>query len=381
MAKPLPTPEYSIDGRKLRPLLLEQVPTTLFDAPPGAEGIRLRCSCGHSYPPPWTQKLPFEFSPKIAADNTLLMPPPLAVPCPVCRRENDYAFPSAKVPQAIADVYGDNSTMHLEERPEVALVYAFVAIHPGSTAGIQNKMDAVKRLLRPHAEPRSWAFHTKKLYSQRDRAKLGITMPPEKIDEAVRDLASVLSVHQDARLLSVTLVPPFDIDRAVNRAVPGGDPDEKHKAEQSMLKNLRDLVLAAGITFVTEFLTRPGHGWGAKFTLEAETLDHDKDHIDWQVERIGRGLRFDLNFVHVCNGYPIGLPVTAGKAPIVELELADLVSYMVRRFFHKAMLGEPINLPLDLIGRVFWGVWTGERIGTHTAVGYPADHFFPPERG
>lgn len=342
--------------------------TTLFDAPPGAEDIRLTCQCGHSYHPPWTEKLPYEFAPKIASDNTLLMPLPLAVPCPMCSRENSYAFPAAKTPQGVAEVYGDDSTMRLEERPEHALIYAFVAIHPFSTAPIQRKMDEAKRRLRRHADPGSWAFHTQELYKKRDRERLGIAMPLEETDAVVRDLASVLSLHQDARLVSAMLVPPFD----VSAAVAGGEP----KKQQALLKNLKELALAAGITFVTEFLTR--HSWGANFTLEAGTLDHETNLIDWPVEKVGRGLRFDLNFVHVCNGLPIRLPVTAPKAPIVELELADLVAFLVQRFFHKAMLGERTEFPLNLIGRVFWGVYTGDRLGTHTAVGYPADHFFPP---
>jgi hypothetical protein len=57
------------------------------------------------------------------------------------------------------------------------------------------------------------------------------------------------------------------------------------------------------------------------------------------------------------------------------------VAFFVRRFFHKALLGERTDFRLDLIGRVWWGVYTGARIGTHTAVGYPHDHFFPPESG
>ena len=370
-AKALPTPKYSIEGRKLRPLLLEQVPTTLFDAPPGAENIRLDCECGHSYPPPWTQKLPFEFAPEVAADNTLLMPPPLAVPCPSCGRDNHFAFPTAKAAEGIAEVYGDDNTMHIGGRTERAIVYAFVAIHPSSTAGIQERMDEAKRKLRPHADPRSWAFHVHELHKREDRERLRIALSLPDTDAVIRDLASVLALEQDTRLVSVMLIPPFDM----NAVVASGRPKE----QQALLKSFRELALAAGITFVTELLTR--QGWGAKFTLEAGMLDHEQGGIDWPVERIGRGLRFDLNFVHVCRGLPIGLPVTAKKAPIVELELADLVAFFVRRYCHKGMLGERTDFRLDLIGRVWWGLYTGGRIGTHTAVGYPHDHFFPPESG
>ena len=115
--KALPTPKYYIGGRKLRPLQLKDVPTILFDGPPGTENILLNCRCGNSYPPPWTKKLPFEFAPEIAPDNTLLIPPLLAVPCPSCGHENHYTFPAAKEPQAVAEVYGDDNTMRLEVVP------------------------------------------------------------------------------------------------------------------------------------------------------------------------------------------------------------------------------------------------------------------------
>ncbi len=257
-AKALPTPGYFIEGRKLRPLLLEQVPTTLFDAPPGAENIRLDCECGHSYPPPWTEKLPFEFAPELAADNTLLMPPPLAVPCPSCRRDNYFAFPTAKAAEGIAEVYGGDNIMHIGGRPERAIVYAFVAIHPSSTAGIQERMDEAKRKLRPHADPRSWAFHVHELHKKEDRERLGIAVSLPGTDAVIRDLASVLALEQDTRLVSVMLIPPFDM----NAVVTSGKPRE----QQALLKSFRDLALAAGITFVTELLTR--QGWGAKFTLD-----------------------------------------------------------------------------------------------------------------
>ena len=261
--------------------------------------------------------------------------------------------------------------MHIGGRPERAIVYAFVAIHPLSTAGIQQRMDEAKRKLRPHADPRSWAFHVHELHTKKDREELGIAVSLPETDALIRDLASALALHQDARLVSAMVIPPFDMNAVVTSG--------KRKEQQALLKDLRELALAAGVTFVTEILTR--QGWGAKFTLEAGTLDHEQGGIDWPVERIGRGLRFDLNFVHVCRGLPIGPPVTAKKAPIGDLELADLVAFFVRRFFHKSVLGENTDFRLDLIGRVWWGVYTGKRLGTHTEVGFPLNHFFPSESG
>jgi hypothetical protein len=63
------------------------------------------------------------------------------------------------------------------------------------------------------------------------------------------------------------------------------------------------------------------------------------------------------------------------------MEIADLVAYMVRRYFYNDNIGRRSEFPLELLGEVFWGAFTaGGRFGTHNAIGFPWKHFYPELR-
>lgn len=370
MADTLDVPFYPGGVRKLRPFRMEDIPDTPFAGPPGTDDVRLDCACGRSYPPPWTTKLPFEFAPKLAPDKTVLVPKALHVSCPSCGTMNRLPLPHAKMQQAVAEVYGDEAVLAIPGRPEHALVYAFVAIHPSRIEAVSEKMAAIKDRVRRGAEPLGRPFHVSELRSTKDRKKLGIDTPVREIDAAILDLMATLAEREDERIISATLFPPFEIDKVVT----SGDPEEV----QALKDKIRDKTLAAGITVMTELLTR--QDWGMNITLEAVKLSHESGHIDYYAERVGRGLRFDLNFIYSYRGLHVGLPVTAPKSHTTELEVADLVAYVVRRQMHRAMLGLDTEFPIEKLGRVYWGMFNADRFGTHTAVGPPWHHFFPPER-
>jgi hypothetical protein len=188
----------------------------------------------------------------------------------------------------------------------------------------------------------------------------------EETNEEIRRLASEFNVDTKARILSATIFPPVRIS---NRSL----------TRKKIQASARDQTLTAAIMSLTEYCTR--NGISPRFTLESQTNAHGINQIDYFVERIGRGLYHDLHFHYCRRGKDVGLPETAPKGSSVELEIADLLAFTVRRFFFAANSGNGSEFPPELFGDVYWGAFTPTAFGTITATGFPAEYFFrgPPQ--
>jgi len=98
------------------------------------------------------------------------------------------------------------------------------------------------------------------------------------------------------RFISATIFPPFN-RRYVNTKRPN--------------EAIRDTTLTASILTVIDYLT--SQGFNLELVLESQTYSHERQQIDYFVERIGRGLRHSLVFLYQCHAREVGLPTTAPK--------------------------------------------------------------------
>jgi hypothetical protein len=363
MAKSPKPPLYPDITRQLRRIPIREVPDGMFAGPPGFKDIKVRCeACGCSYAPPWTDKLKFEQSHIQSADGAKWVLAGLPFACPSCGRENDLRFDSNTPSNGLVRLFGDESSERFGHHGYL-YVYVVVAIHPEWIKAIHDKLAETKLRLRPSLPPSSWPLHLLEIRDTRWRKRAGVTLSIGEINAIVRDLAAFLGNYKEKRFISATIFPPFDL-RHIN----------SDKPELA----IRDSTLTAALLSITEYLTR--QGFDLEVVLEAQTDSHERQQIDYFVERIGRGLRYSLVFLYVCRGRLVGLPTTAPKGSSIEMEIADLVAYMVRRHFHNANIGRPSEFPLELLGEVFWGAFTGNGFGTHNAIGFPREHFYPELR-
>jgi hypothetical protein len=239
-------------------------------------------------------------------------------------------------------------------------VYAFVAIHNDHLDSMRRNLCAVKRAIRPDSDPEKWKWHTLEVRKSKWRVRHGVKLSIREIDQQLQKLAIALSAEGVGRFISATIFPPFDV-RNMKRKV----------AEATV----RDRALTASIIGITEFLTR--QGFAPQFTIESQTLSRRKNEIDYFVERIGRGLRHDLGFLYICRCKMVGLPITAPKGASIEMELADFVAFMVRRYFFLGMSEQKCEVPPSLFGSILWTVFRPRGFETHMATGFPLSHFYP----
>lgn len=361
MAKPQKPPIYPDSARRLRHIQLGDYQTPLFKRPPDVEDIILTCTCEHQFPPPWAEKLPFEFAPIQSADGGRWALSGLELKCPICQRPNTLNFPTPETQRGRTTLFGDEAVEWFRHETLLLYVFAFVSLHIEFYQKLSERMRSLKCLIRPDEDPTSWAFHVKEFRNERWRGRNRITMPIQQVNELLRELATALASPDDRRFISATVFPYL-------RSSPT---ESKGQAEQK----IRDKTLSAALTHMTDHLTQ--QGFSIDFVVEAQGDDHKRNSIDFSVERVGRALRHDLTYLYISRCQLIGLPVTDPKGSQLELELADLVAYMVRRHFHCLYIKRQPEVELELLGKVVWGVFVPGRFGTRTAIGFPWDHFYP----
>jgi hypothetical protein len=211
-------------------------------------------------------------------------------------------------------------------------------------------------------DPTTWPFHVWELRNTRWRKKNNVPLSTEEVNEIIRQFAKTFSKFEAGEtVLSATVFPPFNLHL--------GNP------EPELATVIRDRVLTAAIISLTEATTR--QGLTPIFTIEAQSLDHKRNQIDYFVERIGRGLFHDVGFHWVRRGKLVVPPTTAPKGTTMEMEIADLLAFVVARYFFRLLQKKPTEYPLESFGEVLWGAFTPTRFGTHPAVGFPWAHFYP----
>jgi hypothetical protein len=297
--------------------------------------------------------LEFEYPPLQSKDGGIWVFSGLPLTCPNCSAENEFSFPKVKSRGSI-HLYADEAGEWFGSR--YFHVYAFVGVRGEFKKKIESSLTEAKRILRPNDDPSGWCWHTWEIRNTRWRKANNVRLQIGEIDVVVRSVIESLSEGLDKRLLSAIVCPPI-------RALMHNDGRNK------TLSDVRDQTLTAGLIGLTELCTR--NGLRPNFTIESQTSAYRDNQIDYFVERIGRGLYQDLGFHYVCRGRNIGLPDTAPKGSCLELDLADLIAYIVRRFYFTANSGVQTEFPLELLGAVFWGFLSPTGLETKSQVGFP----------
>lgn len=204
-------------------------------------------------------------------------------------------------------------------------------------AGLQDlivALDAAKRLIWSEKDPHDWVLHASDVRRIEWRQKRGISLPTWKVNTILSDLCRAIGSDDYSRIISVSVLPPCET-----------------RESQS---NISELMLAVSILAATDRST--ACGFTPRFFLEATTLDHETNHIDLIVERVARGLRTSLPFLYVSRGIATGLPSTLPKGVRPELELVDLIAFVVCRHMFREFAGKKAEIPVDQLGAIYWNV-------------------------
>ncbi len=209
--KPPKPPRYAGLDKKLRPLRLQDIPPAMMVGPPNAAEILLQCTtCGSAYPPPWEEKLKFEFSQVKSADGAVWAAAGLSFACPKCGSMNTLKFPQNADTGSI-HLYGDEASAWLAGERYVYL-YAFVSIHLNLIESATERMRQAKSKFLPAIDPDTWPFHASDVRTPGWRQKHSSPLDTGAVNAVLAELARAM------RLIALSQVRP---DLVAARSSPG----------------------------------------------------------------------------------------------------------------------------------------------------------------
>lgn len=352
--------EYALNDRVLRHLSPAEVPGLLFRHPPNAGDIRIRCECGADKSPPWTTRLPYEIGSRDSDDDAIEIQGGITLNCNSCGRDVDFKFPGSPSKNSHVAMYGDESNQWFGNKFGFFYCYALVAFEKNAELALKSKLDDLKRVLRPTISPDEWPLHIYDLRNIEWRSKNNIDLGIETINNHIFSLATYIGGIAEKRII-VTALPP--IETAL------------YPTTQRPQDYIRQFALTCALYHSTYHMTR--EGFHISHILEAQSDDHKKNGIDYFAEKTARGLRYDLGYHWSSHQKFVGLPITAPKNSYWQLQIADIVAFMVRRYFYKVNLGHESELPLEALGSVRWASPDRGMLRSATSIGFPWDIFWP----
>lgn len=124
---------------------------------------------------------------------------------------------------------------------------------------------------------------------------------------------------------------------------------------------------------ITEWYAK--NGFSTKFTIESQS-NYVDNFSDFLIEKIGRSLYFDPIFHYISRGKFSGLPTSAPKGSFLQLDLADIGAFLIRRLFHLDYDSEKLEIPLECLGEVLWISHSRSgRMGSKVNAGFPFEYF------
>lgn len=321
--------------------------------PPWHDQIKIPCPCGVSFSPEWGQPTLNELHPFVVQDDetaTVYRPPAVGVICKECGRLNDITI-KPTLGEAVT-LYGDESYSPFLD--SFIYIYCFVALSETARRSMTEAMENFKRSVLKSGEcPKEWKFHTHEL-REGDRSER------IRMDQEMATLARRLRMAGSGAVVSLFILP--------------GPKYPEYRGIDNPDQSARNHAVTAAIFSTTEYLTEAG--FTPSFVLEAtKPIDRKKrlseTYMDDDIEAIGRSLNFSLGYYYVCRGHQPRLPYTVAKGTSLELDLADLIAYWVRRDLLAISNGKQAEIKHNRFGRALWGVMTPEGLRSKTGRRFP----------
>lgn len=350
MRKLFRDPRYGHINKRLRTLEDQNFIKDLFRAPLNCENIKIHCStCAIYFDPPWEEPLQFEYFPVVSDhdSNFVWIPQGIQIKCPNCGNMNEFNFPNEKEnhQNEFVTLYGDEAFNKLSNKQ--IYIYVFYSSLGSFKSETVKALERAKREIMPHKDPSEWVFHAAELRESRWRQKHKVKLTISEINKVLLQICDSIANPADRRIIFATVYCSTLSDLHI--------------------ANPRPEVLQAAFFSSTEYITRAGYN--VKYILES--TENNNNHIDFDVERVSRSLRRSLSYLYTCRTRYVILPVTEQKGFDPDLEIADLVAYMIRRYLHQKLIGRNTELSIERLGSVYWSIFKKRGLFSKNHIGFP----------
>lgn len=327
--------------------------------------MRVMCpTCSTKFMPDWLgkQELPITpVKPKFHSPGVPYEGPGRWVPssisqvCPKCKSLVRINLPAHQMTTQ-GFLFGDDAARQHENKK--VYVYSLVGADQSLLPALERDVREAKQVLCPSIDTDDWKIHMKDIWSGDNRKRHkqfnGLTF------DDVKDFTE--------KILSIVKQNSYFVYNIAASAVPR---EHGKKPKQSPLQTEAYLLLVmAAIDEWTEKKAQPLIVFDSEKDSKANQTIHG-----WARDTF-RGSQHSLLYGHLSKGIEIPEPqfVHPGKYP--GLELADFVSFVIARYYHRRWQGKPIEIdPADMGLVTYLGYDTRGNFLWRTQEGYPWDQF------
>ncbi len=318
-------------------------------------GLKNNIPWDKMYNQPFVPVTPNDFDP--LSNNRTWIPTGLGFRCERCSAEVYFELPTRKKITEL-HLFGDESY----DTDSNIFTYTLAGADYKIIAQLDKKIVELKSAMMPGTDPLSWTIHMKDLWSSKDRAKHPVfnSWTFEKVWTFVNGMMVLLaSIDQSLFVYSITLTKkhPFNntnIDLA------------KHNCYTMLLLNVIDEATSGG--------AQP------KIYFDSEK-NSATDHIihQWATENFTAAQR-QLIYTYLAKGISIPEPLFIKPATRPCSEIADFISFWIRRYHVKKEKGQDCEIDIAALGKItYYGFTnTGELLRIRQK-GFPWKEFYERE--
>lgn len=315
-------------------------------------GLDNEIQWGQKSKEPFIPVTPNDFDP--VSNNKVWVPTGIGIPCKRCHSEIYFELPKKKKTTEL-HLFGDESF----DVGSNIFTYTLTGADFKIISDIEKKIINLKSNIMPDSDPLSWTIHMKDLWSTKERLKNTAFKhwTLDKVWTLINGVTELLaSLDNNLFVYSITLTKrhPFNsqnIDVA------------KYNCYTMLLLN------------VIEEATTSGAQPKIYFDSEKDSSS-DKVIHQWAREKFGSAQR-QLIYTYLAKGIPIPEPQFIKPASHPCSELADFISFWIRRYHVKKEKDEPCELDIGNLGNVtYYGFTnTGELLRVRQR-GFPWNDFY-----
>lgn len=306
-----------------------QVKNLLKHIPEDLINFRLDCpKCSIQFRPDWLKLRPgplIPIKPNVGPGIWTLRK--IYELCPSCNEPIPMDLPVVGKQSKVL-LFGDEA--YREERGKLVFTYSLIGASQKFIPKIEESLRDLKLELFPSEPPESWTFHMKELWSGQKRKKHKVFCQLRNFDDTkcvINHLFKFIQSHAEYLFM-------YNIAWTAKGSMKGFQ-------SMSTLERPQDNAYILLVMYVIHNLTTAKAQPIIQFDAERKT--HTDQVIQSWAHNAFSGSQHCLIYPFLSNGIEIPEPVFVQPASHACLELADLISFIVARFYFKRWKGEEIE--------------------------------------
>ena len=343
----------------------ERLSVPLRHLPKSLSKIRMTCSiCKTVFSPDWYKKHEMSMVPVKPKYETKGVPyngpkrwilQSVTQECPKCKAHVPITVPANQM-RAKGSLFGDDAKREYEDKK--VYIYSLVGADQNLLPQFEGNLRTLKQNILPDIPPSMWKIHMKDMWAGNNRARHPVYQTLSFKD--VEDFIDQLLILVKASKLFI-----YNIALATTQGSPIGISDPNGLRNEAYI-----LLVLNAVDEWTEKNAQPSIFFDSEKDSQANEVIHGWARDSFQ------GSQRSLLYGFLSRGIEIPEPKFVSSASFPGLEVADFVSFIIARFYHRKWDGKTIEIDPERLGLVtFMGYDINGDLLWRRQEGYPWNQF------